>query len=98
MKKVTIKAFTGSGDSKVLMGEREENQPETMAELLEEFPEEKIIELVWRSHAIEVQAELRNQNGQSAKAKVKALEMAAKNDPLLAQKLKELKWQGFSNS
>lgn len=88
MKKVMIKAYNGSGNSKIPMGERECNKPETFSELIDQFNEARIMELTWRSYAIEVQAELRNKNGESAKARLKALEHAAKTDPEFQEFLK----------
>lgn len=56
MEKVTIEAFDKNG---VKLGERDEEKPTTMAELLDQFEEKDIVTLVWRSHAIDVQRELR---------------------------------------
>jgi hypothetical protein len=57
MKQVTIEAFDKDGNK---LGEQVEDQPETMAELLDQFEEKDIVSMVWRSHAIDVQRELRS--------------------------------------
>ena len=58
MKTVTIEAYDKAG---VLLGKRDEDQPETMAELTSQFEDADIVKLAWRSHVIDVQRELRDE-------------------------------------
>lgn len=59
MIKVVITAHHGTGDKKVLAGNRTEEKPETLNEAVEKYGEAVLLELAWQSHVINVQRAMR---------------------------------------
>ena len=92
MKTVPIKASNRVNGKNVLAGQRDEFQPETIAEAIEVYGNEATLLLkAWQSHVIDVQASIRN-GGDSKTAKMKRLfaKIEAEPDSELAQLAKRL--------
>lgn len=59
MKTVTIKAYNGKGEDKVLAGEREVQKPDTIPEALTLHGNEYVLKRYWADHVIVVQNQIR---------------------------------------
>jgi hypothetical protein len=81
VKKVTIKAFNGTGKDKVLAGERAVDMPETTEEAVKLFGEEDALDYITSSYTIEVQRQIRAGTTMSARQQLRALEAYVKANP-----------------
>lgn len=70
-----IKAFNGTGDKKVFVGQREVTKPANIDDAVREYGIEKVLKGFWKSEVIAIQASIRlGTNGiGSTKAKVDAM-------------------------
>lgn len=54
-----IKAFTGTGEKKVFVGEREVDKPPSVHEAIMTYGEDKVLKGFWKSEVIAIQASIR---------------------------------------
>lgn len=59
MKTVTIKAYQGKGEDKVFCGEQEQDLPETIAELVENFDDAEVLACFIYGFKVKIQQQLR---------------------------------------
>jgi hypothetical protein len=72
MKKFIVKAFNGIGKDKVFVGEKEIDQPETLAECVqcEAGDEKEVVGHYWSSKVIDEQRKLRAKTADNAKTQL----------------------------
>ena len=85
METVTVKAFTGEGDEKVLVGEREISVAQNVDEAIKVYGSmANLLDFALRSYVIEVQRQIRSKTSMSTKKKVNQI----------VERAKELKEEG----